>query len=425
MRRGAVALLVTAVAIHAILIASLVHPDHFLNPLFVEGVHNIGEGQGSDFYAFYQAGRYVLEGRDIYQRPMEDPNRVVPYGYFYRYLPFVAYTLGVAANAVPPKVAYWIWIGLVEAVLAWCVAATWRIVRDRSLFAALAAMWLMFTPFYIEQYMGQLTFVTAALVFAFALGHARGSMRLFDWSWIASVVVKHLTILFVPILLKMKRYRTMLLAASALIVTTVPYFLLRPVGLQQFTHDNFGIDLNPMPGNQGLLALIMVVKYHFFPSASEFFGSVWSLQLSWTRIILMLAGGVPTIVCLWATFVRKPFDFLESLALWTILYFFVFREVWEYHYVLLLPILVLVYARTRARVLWVIYGILAAPTLFVFYDVPGHAPEAHWSAFVHILNHGFKIAPVVGLFVWVASGCLRRHAGRLAATADSALAITF
>ena len=425
MRRSALILLVAAVAVHAIFLASLAHPGHFLNPLFVEGMHNVGEGQGSDFYAFYQAGRYVLEGRDIYIRPMEDPDRVVPYGYFYRYLPLVAYTIGVAANAVPPRAAYWIWVALVEGVLAWCLLATARMTRDRSLFAQLAAMWLMFTPFYLEQYMGQLTFVTAALVFAVALGHARGNMRSFDVSWTASVLLKHLGVLYVPILVRMKRYRTLALAVAALVVTTVPYLLLRPVGVGQFTHDNFSLDLNPLAGNLGLLAFIMVLKNLFFPSASAFFGSVLSLQLSWTRVILAATAGVPTLVCLWVTFFRRPFDFMESLALWTMLYFFVFREVWEYHYVLMMPVLVLLYARTRAGVLWVIYGILAAPTFFVFYDAPGQSPGAHWTTFELILNHGLKVAPVVWLFVGVAAGFMRRRAHRLSESANDALAVTF
>lgn len=425
MRNGAIVLLVIAVAVHVVFLVSLVHPDHFLNPLFVEGVHNIGEGQGSDFYAFYQAGRYVLEGRDIYTRPMDDPDRVVPYAYFYRYLPFVAYTLGIAANALSPVAAYWTWVAVVEGVLLWCVAATWRMARDRSLFAALASMWLMFTPFYLEQYMGQLTFVTAALIFAFALGHARGRMALFEWSWIASVVIKHLTMLFVPILVRMRRYRTIALAACALAVTTVPFLLLKPAGVGRFAHDNFSLDLYPEAGNLGLLALAMVLKNHFFPGASAFFGSVLGLGVSWTRVLLAAAAGAPTLVCLWVTFRRKPFDFLESLSLWTLLYFFVFKEVWEYHYVIAIPVLVLLYARTRARILWPIYALLAAPTMFVFYDVPGRAPEIHWTAFQHVLNHGFKIAPIVWLFTWVALGHMRRHAAHVDATRDSALEITF
>ena len=76
-------------------------------------------------------------------------------------------------------------------------------------------------------------------------------------------------------------------------------------------------------------------------------------------------------------------------------------------------------------VLWVIYTLLAVPTLFVFYDEAGRAPATHWTAFEHILNHGFKIAPVLWLFIWVAAGYMRRHTDRMDAAADRALAITF
>lgn len=425
MRRGALAILVFAVVVHATFVASLVEPGHFLNPLFVEGTHNLEEGQGSDFYAFYQAGRYVLDGEDIYQRPMDDPDRVVPYAYFYRYLPFVAYTMGVATNAVPPRAAYWTWIAIVEMVLLLCIVATRKMTKDFFLFSQLAAMWLVFTPFYLEQYMGQLTFVMAALIFAFALAHARGRSAAFDWSWIVSLLIKHLTILYLPILVRMRRYRPILVGLGLLVITTVPYLMFRPAGVGDFTQDNFSFNLNPMAGNLGFLAFLMVVKYHFFPAASEFFASVGPVGISWTRIMLLAAAGIPTAVCLWATFFRKPFDFLESVALWTILFFFVFREVWEYHYVILIPVMVLLYARTRARVLWIIYALLAAPTFFVFYDVPGVDPAAHWTVFEHVFNHAYKIAPAVWLFVWLALGHLRHHSRIADARADAPLAITF
>jgi len=424
MKRSALLLLTAAVVVHATFIVSLVEPGHFLNPLFVEGVHNLEEGQGSDFYAFYQAGAYVLEGRDIYQRPMDDPDRVVPYAYFYRYLPFVAYTIGVALNAVPPRVAYWLWVALVEVILLLCVRATWRMARDRSLAAALSAMWLMFTPFYLEQYMGQLTFVMAALSFAFVLGHARGRRAVFDWSWIVSLLVKHLSILYLPILIRMRRYRLVLLGLLLLVATTVPYLLLRSAGVGHFTNDNFSLNLNPMAGNLGFMAFLMVVKYHFFPEASQMFAHIGPVGISWTRIMLAFAAGVPTLVCLWVTFLRRPFNFLESVSLWTILFFFVFREIWEYHYVILIPLFVLLYARTRAPVLWVMYALLAAPTLFVLYDVPFDSPQAYWTVSQHVLNHAYKIAPVVWLFVWVA-GCMRRHAAARDALGDRSLAITF
>jgi hypothetical protein len=420
-RPSAKIVLIVALSVHAVFVASLVEPGHFLNPLFPEGMHNIEGGQGSDFFAFYQAGRYVLEGDDIYTRPMEDPERVVPYAYFYRYLPFVAYTLGVAANALAPWAAYWSWVIVVELILALTILATRRLVNDATLFGYLAAMWLMFSPFYIEQYMGQLTFVMSALIFAFAMARARGNLVAFDWSWILSVLVKHVTILFVPILVRVRRLKPILLAVLLLAATTVPYYILRPADTGQFGHDNFSLNLYPYPGNFGALALLMVVKDRFFPGASEPLFHVGPMMVSLTRIMILAVMGAPTLWALWVTFRRRPFDFVESVSLWIMVYFFVFREVWEYHYVLLLPALVLLFAKTRARVLWVIYALLAAPTLFVLYDVPGESPEASWSALEHVLNHGFKVVPLVWLFVWVALGCYRRHLRRAEPSMDGGL----
>lgn len=418
-------LLIVAVLVHAVFLASLVHPTHFLNPLFPEAMHTIaqvygedgeiertidGGGLGADFFAFYQAGRYVLDGDDIYRRPMDDAERIVPYGYFYRYLPFVAYTLGVASNMVSPWTAYWIWVVIVELALLWCVLLTRRAVKDGWLFAMLATMWLVFTPFYMEQYMGQLSFVMGALIFAMVLAHARGRTARFDWLWIASVVIKHMTVLFIPIMLRLRRYSTVILSILLLGVTTVPYLMLRESGVGEFTHDNFNLTLYPYSGNLGALALVMVLKARLFPMASEIGFHVGPLRITITRMLILATMALPTLAALWATFRRRPFDLVESVALWTMVYFFVFREIWEYHYVLLMPIFVLLYMRTRARVLWWIYALVALPTLFVFYDVPGaKSPEAHWSAAEHILNHGLKVVPLIWLFLWVAWGFYRRH----------------
>ncbi len=416
MRTSARILLLVAVVVHVAFAVSLVHPGHFLNPLFPEGMHNIGDGQGSDFFAFYQAGTYVLEGSDIYQRPMDDAERTVPYAYFYRYLPFVAYTLGVAANAVSPWVAYWIWTAIVELALIGCILLTRRLARDSSLFALLASMWLLYTPFYIEQYMGQLNLLMAAGIFLMVLSYSEGKMKRFDWIWIATVITKHLTILYVPLMLRLKRYRTVLLVLVMLGVTAIPYLIMRVSGVGDFAHDNFSLTLYPYAGNFGALALLMVLKMRLFPIASSIGFNLGPLKITVTRALVLLVMMVPTLTALNITFRRRPFDLLESVALWTMVYFFVFREVWEYHYVLLLPLFVLLYAGTRARVLWYIYALAASPTLFVLYDVPARSPEVHWSALEHIVNHAFKVVPLVWLFMWVAAGCFRRHLNRAAGT---------
>jgi hypothetical protein len=79
-------------------------------------------------------------------------------------------------------------------------------------------------------------------------------------------------------------------------------------------------------------------------------------------------------------------------------------------------------------VLWFIFALAAAPTLFVLYDVPGAAlsePWEAWSAFEHVLNHGFKLIPVVWLFVWVAAGYLRRHSKLAESRMDTGVDLVF
>src|SRR3972149_1646029 len=122
-------------------------------------------GRGLDFYAVYQAGYNARHGADVYE---SDPAKIaiaVPYFTPYRYLPIVAYTAGAALSLFSPLTAYKSWGVVVELTLLLCVFITYRRVRDRDLFARLAAMWLCFTPYYLELFMGQFSLVQGATLF--------------------------------------------------------------------------------------------------------------------------------------------------------------------------------------------------------------------------------------------------------------------
>ncbi|MFH1143690.1 MAG: hypothetical protein V1774_04015, partial [Candidatus Eisenbacteria bacterium] len=74
-----------ALLLHAVLVVSL--PTGLLNPLFVEASQ--GHGQASDFFGIYQAGSNLNHGYSIYdsQDYLHEAPPVVPFYYFYRYLP--------------------------------------------------------------------------------------------------------------------------------------------------------------------------------------------------------------------------------------------------------------------------------------------------------------------------------------------------
>ena len=122
-------------------------------------------------------------------------------------------------------------------------------------------MWLMFTPFYMEQYMGQLTFAMGALSFAFAVMHLRGRALAADGWWWASVVIKHLTVLYVPILVRMQavpdhRHRGAAVARDDRALSSCS----ANSGTGDFSHDNFSLTLDPYSREHGSASLLHGLK---------------------------------------------------------------------------------------------------------------------------------------------------------------------
>src|SRR5689334_8874063 len=126
-------------------------------------------GRGLDFYSIYQAGYNARGGVDIYEGDPAKIQVVVPYFTPYRYLPIVAYTVGLLLSLFSSLTAYKIWVVVIELTLLLCVFITYRRVRDPDVFARLAFMWLCFTPFYLELFMGQFSLVQGALIFGMLL----------------------------------------------------------------------------------------------------------------------------------------------------------------------------------------------------------------------------------------------------------------
>ena len=221
--------LTIAIIIHVLFISSLW--TGMLNGFFYDTKFLVG--QGADFFSYYQAGNNVLNGLDVYTLP-DSP--VVPYLYPYRYLPYFAFSFGVVLNLTPPVLAYWLWVGVL-------VVALWAaVLRTRSLTKALhrpdwegriaMAMWLMFSPIYIELFLGQITLFAAILLF-FALTNAslvdgrktRGTMTIF---WITGGLAKLIPFFIAPVLLGAGRVRSVLSAIAVMVLAIVVV----PAGLE-------------------------------------------------------------------------------------------------------------------------------------------------------------------------------------------------
>ena len=97
--------------------------------------------------------------------------------------------------------------------------------------------------------------------------------------------------------------------------------------------------------------------------------------------------------------------------LWLTSYFLVGPDVYEHHWVLLLPVFARAWLLRPSGVLAGLYVWLALPTVFVLVDLPGLPRQVYfevenlwWETGHHariFLYHAWKIVPTVGLFVWL------------------------
>jgi hypothetical protein len=357
--------------------------------------------RGWDFYAVYQAGHNVLIGVSVYESDNEAIDVVVPRYTPYRYLPFVAYTLGVLSNAVPPLWAFRLWVAFI--VLVWwaCAWLSYRMGRDAWERAILASMWLLFSPFYLEIYLGQFSVIQGALVLLMLLAlSGRQPGWLLDASWAASLVWKQNTALLAPVLLRGRRWRPLLVGAAAVLITSAPYFLRYPGSIWQFAGNLVSGAPSPQLGNLGVRQLLYSITSAVWPSLS--IEGHASIQSAWV-IAVVVAG-------LAITFTGSRRDPVLATCLWFSTYFVVYHHVWEHHYVMLLPVFVMLYHRCRSPWVLLAYVLVALWTPYALIDPAGiaayHGPM-RWTPLdppvLDILYHASKAAPALGLWIGQAS----------------------
>lgn len=354
--------LILAVLVHANFLLSL-RIGH-LNWLFSDALYRYG--QGCDFFTMYQAGRHLLNGRDVYEMIGRGP-LAVPYCYNeFRYLPVFAYTLAVGFNLVPAWPSYWAWIGINEALLGVCILLTCRLCSDPSRRAVGAALWLCYSPYYLELFMGQFSFCAASLMFVsgyFWLRHSAGRVQrehLALAAWTASLCVKPIALALCPVFLRYRKYRAMGVCLAVVAGLSMAYFAFMgssPANL--WRHASLGL---PHSGNLGLRALLTWVDNWAESAGVSLLGALFAGMngaLPWAVVGLSL----------WLTW-RPGSDagFAAYAALWITAYLMIGPDVWEHHYVLLLPALVLLHATTEQKWPAVICALVALPSLFVLFN---------------------------------------------------------
>lgn len=386
-----------AIAIHGLFWLSLRY--YWLCPLYNDTVHRFGPG--ADFFALYQAGWSATHAESIYQ--FVPGHTVIPYAYPFRYLPVGAYTVGSLLTLVSPSAAYALWLGLCELCMIHNVRETYRRAGRGRRGALLASVWLAFSPFFLELWVGQFTFLLGTLLFLSALSMEDGDPGRAQAWWTTSVLWKPASLLWVPIWARDRRHWRGVAVCMVLLAANLVYFHYFPADWKVFADTN----LNPTPtwhaGNLGLSGLIFQ-----FTRRTPYF-----LPVRYVFHVLVL------LPALWVTFrpclrkmeerVDPPFWLLA--AVWTCSYFLIYKDVWEHHLTLLLPFMVLGLLHRPSRLLAVIVALLALPSPFVFYDIPKLGfnvdPQPYFPLWISILHHSWRVVPLVVLYVlWL------RMAGR-------------
>jgi hypothetical protein len=424
--RRAVSVLIVALCVHAAFCASLYY--HFLDPLFYITTHS--KGQAGPFFGIYQAGVDLVHGESIYGSDNYSfpTHLVVPYYHFYRYLPFASYVSSVFSEFIRPWPAYWCWVVINEILIGLAIVLT---VRLRRLYGAaaigVAAFWLLYSPMYIELYMGQVCLTMAFFIFLMlypyikraasvasqpaladpGLAPRAAGRRMPAWlssvSWVVTLLLKSFTVLYTPTLFKMGKKRLAAAGVSAAVLTSAPYFFFHPGDLSWFLR----LNLQPLPprltgGCFGFCGFMRDIFAH----AGAFLGTkairIGPVDVMPQNVPLMVLSAAIVLTSLYLTLRRGRIDPVASIALWTLTFFLIFKDIWEYHYVMLIPLFIAFYLETRSKFLLVLFIILAVPTPFVFYDLPAtDDPQLFWSTPLSVLHHAFKAVPTFLFYLWV------------------------
>jgi len=381
--------------------------------------------QASDFFSIYQGSANIFHGRSVYADDGYDLD--VPYRFGYRYIPSVAYTFAAPLLLIEPWNAYWIWVGLLEALLLLNIVLTRQMAISPNRANISTAMWLLFTPLYSELYMGQFSFVMASLFLWMMVGAWKLQPRTTKWTWIGSILLKSNSLLFAPALLRAGKIKFLILAAVVVALLNAPYFALNPGDLNKLQERNTGTATATYTqtydaGGMGAQALVTIVGYSLEDRFRTGFAAPSTLSVAlapdpgWKIPFLWLMGPGVILGALIATFLVRKFDLLLNLTIWVSVYLIVFKDVWEHHYLMLLPFLILLFVRgkngsTAALIAWLF---LALPSAHLFiewwiiaFDPTGIVrdtsfdPQVYWPQSLSILYHAVKPVPLIVFFLFL------------------------
>jgi len=387
-RTAALIVLCITTAIHFLVVASIcLEHKPVIWHLHNDTIHRVGPG--ADLYAIYHAGVNVRRGLSPY-RKNDDPE--TPYYYPFRYLPAVAF-IGTLLHVFEPETALLLWIITVETVLWWLISVLWhRLHSLRTRIFATAAL-LLSTPYFLELYIGQFTFVTVAFV-AFALLGER--LRVVTYT--CACLLKAFPLAAAPALVRHRRYwPKMIVAAGVVVLTSAPYFILRPDAWHAFFETNMRPFGGMHSGNYGFMYLLHLLIDDLRLAHVIFPWRITAAAFRWLTL-----GGTALVVLL----SKRASPALGVSAL-LLAHFISYVHVWEHHCsgIVVLGLLLL---HVRYHNKWAVplivtsVTLLCLPTPFGMFDQAENPsvwdPATGWPHCVSYIILLPKVIPTLALY---------------------------
>ena len=383
-----------------------------LDVLFNDSMHRLGPG--TDFSAYFRAGRYALDGRDIY---------AVGPGYGFRYHPLFALTFLAALSRLGRDAAFGVWVALNEIALVADILVLGRLFTTRREILVGSLLLLFFSPILLEIYMGNSSLLTASLMLWGFVFYARGKMAPFAALWVVSILVKPTALVFVPILLFDRRWKLVLAVLAFTAVTAAPHFVLHPESFRLFIEKNLGDLAVPGAlvhgGNQGLHCLLADLCTRGSGIPTNVLATFSQLPAG-CRALLFLLPLLLIVVSAWQNHHRGN-DLSAAVFLWSATYLLGYKEVWEHSYAFAFLAFAHLYlsGAVDRRLTAICAAGMALPTFFPLYDLPGLMPpvdpEHFWGFATSVLHHVTKVVWIAipyGVLLWnTVRGALRPSSG--------------
>ena len=386
-------------------------------PLRPDGTHT----PGIDFNALYVQGGNLVKGESIYtsfdelvgNKPREVDIEDVNYFGLpeeklsekaadllppYRYLPAAA-LVGTPFTFLPFRSAYNAWIVFHELLILFSLYLLYKSTKNSTLALTLCGMLLWFAPYYVEIFQGQFSWLQAFLMLL-CIFHLECRTPIWGmWAFIASVLWKLNTLLWIfP--LWFGGYRKWLIwLLAAIIIASVPYFIIHPEDITGF----LAINLHPDTGHTftfGNSGLRMFVDFVLRWTDNSSGDAIPNFLVKWLSLLIALCIFGLTILATW----RNRKDTVGNLLIFGTVYFLIYVDVWMHHWLMILPVVIWEYRRTRSPFVFIIWLILALPTRF---DWIGEMSELRLTSPDMVANFpaaflyfGQKAVPAFVLWIW-------------------------